>query len=40
MVQQENLYATVNLMTANRRKEMLLKNQDALPACHRQAVEN
>uniref|UniRef100_A0A673TVQ8 Uncharacterized protein n=1 Tax=Suricata suricatta TaxID=37032 RepID=A0A673TVQ8_SURSU len=32
MVQTENLYLTVNLMIANqRRKEMLLINQEALP---------
>uniref|UniRef100_A0A2I3SMD8 Chromo domain-containing protein n=1 Tax=Pan troglodytes TaxID=9598 RepID=A0A2I3SMD8_PANTR len=32
MVQKENLYLTVNLMTANqRRKEMLLTNQEDLP---------
>ncbi|XP_073737491.1 chromobox protein homolog 3-like isoform X2 [Callorhinus ursinus] len=32
MVQKENLYLTVNLMIANqRRKEMLLINQEALP---------
>ncbi|XP_077013851.1 chromobox protein homolog 3-like [Tamandua tetradactyla] len=31
MVQNENLYLTVNLMTANqRRREMLLSNQEAL----------
>uniref|UniRef100_G1TTY1 Chromo domain-containing protein n=1 Tax=Oryctolagus cuniculus TaxID=9986 RepID=G1TTY1_RABIT len=32
MVQKENLYLTVNLMIANqRRREMLLTNQEALP---------
>uniref|UniRef100_A0A2K6C6D8 Chromo domain-containing protein n=1 Tax=Macaca nemestrina TaxID=9545 RepID=A0A2K6C6D8_MACNE len=32
MVQKENLYLIVNLMTANqRRKEMLLTNQEDLP---------
>uniref|UniRef100_A0A8C5W5Q7 Chromo domain-containing protein n=1 Tax=Microcebus murinus TaxID=30608 RepID=A0A8C5W5Q7_MICMU len=32
MVQKENLYLTVNLMIAiQRRKEMLLTNQEALP---------
>uniref|UniRef100_A0A8C6I9W6 Chromo domain-containing protein n=1 Tax=Mus spicilegus TaxID=10103 RepID=A0A8C6I9W6_MUSSI len=31
MVQKGNLYLTVNLMIANRKREMLLTNQGALP---------